>query len=205
MHSNRATQTQFIGFWALIAACGSCQQTHEETNRITGEWRIRLESDGTRPPNATAVQAPIAGAFVFGGKVANYGNTGPLALPNGASVGRVYISVDTRETISRDKEGIPFSRRSEADLLEEVAAIPTDSGAVLFAFAPKVSDYGLVLRGSWSGDTLRGKWSFSPGRDTLASGPFEMWRVGRTAITDSAIARSRRGARQWRQSRVRVP
>jgi hypothetical protein len=191
-----AIRTQLVGVLAVLLSCSSCRE-RQDSNRFAGEWRIRLESDGTRPRNAVTAQTPITGAFVFGRAVTDYGNTGPLKLPKGSSVGRAYLSVDARQPVSRGDEGIPFSRNPDADLLEEVIAIPVDSPKVILAFAPKFSDYGLDLQGRISGDTVRGRWRFWPGRDTLASGTFTMWRVPRSWVTDSAIARSRRGARRW--------
>lgn len=176
---------------------GACQRVDVNSTPLSGEWRIRIESANPSESHAGTASLPIEGAFVFNERITEYGYDDGMSLPQGALLGRAYLSLDTVGTVSRNGAGIPFKRGPDADALEEVVAITTNDNQVTFEFAPKVSHSGLALSGILSRDTIRGKWTRTFERDNLDQGTFEMWRVPRTATTDSAIARSRRGARSW--------
>jgi hypothetical protein len=199
-HSVRAF---FFGLLILSGFLVSCRGTGEE--QLVGEWRIRMESMGGRPPPVVA-RFPASGALVFDGRIARYGfGADGISLPEGALLGRGYLAIDSRQPVSRDNQGIPFRRGPYADELEEMLALPSSNGEVAFEFAPKVSDYGLVLQGSFSADTVRGKWTWSPGGKMIESGTFIMWRVPQSSVTDSAVRRSERAARVWDDPLPDVP
>lgn len=156
-----------------------------------------MERGGPAEPEPTAGGVPGEGAFVFDERITEYGYGDLMPLPEGARVGRAYLPLASGGPVAHDAAGIPFRNGPDADVFEEIIAVSPGDGQVRFEFAPKLSHYGLSLAATLSRDTIRGTWRWAPGRDTLGQGTFEMWRVPRTSVTDSAIARSRRGARLW--------
>lgn len=191
-----STRNPLLGLCILSGFLLSCRGSEGEP--LIGEWRIRMESADTQPVPVFE-HFPISGALVFDRRLASYGfGVGGVPLPERALLGRAYLAIDATQRVSRNAEGIAFRGGPYADELEEMFALRLSSDREInFEFAPKVTDYGLSLQGTLSDDTVRGMWTWSSGTRVIASGPFTMWRSSRSAVTDSAIYRSRRAAQAW--------
>lgn len=188
-------RTWYRGLLAITLLAG-CGRGNQGAVRLSGEWRVRMSP--ATVPRASAARPPVEGRMVFDERIAQYGyGGGGIPLPDRAVTGRAFVSADTGAVVSRDSDRVPFHNRPDADLIEEVIAVPTNDGHILFELGPRLSDYGLELRASRSKGAMRGTWVRLVGRDTLGQGIFEMWSVRRSAATDSAIVRSRRGVQLW--------
>jgi hypothetical protein len=186
-------------FHAIVLAMSfrACSRTGNGSLLLAGEWRVRLESTSRSDVSLTS---PVEGAFVFDRRITQYGyGESGMPLPMGASLGRAYLPLSPAERQARSM----YRAGPDADALEEVMAIAPGDGLVQFEFSPKFSHGGLRFQGRVSGDSVSGEWTRSIGRGGHDRGTFKMWRVPPTAATDSAIVRSRRGARMWANSRIR--
>lgn len=172
----------------LLVGCSG----NRRDNLLSGEWRLRLASRASRE---SPFQGAVSGALVFDSAIPIYGY-GRIHPPRAAVIGRAYV--DYQGTRIRLRESsIPFADGPDADLVEEVVAEVHPDSMVDVQIAPRIIGFDPVFRGRISGDTIRGTWTLFSHSETVDSGSFLMWRVARTAISDSAIVRARRAAQAW--------
>lgn len=200
----------------MLLCLGACGRQDDDALPLAGEWRVRLASAAAPDPRLPGQRFPAEGVFVFGTKITDYGLEDDHSLPplHRMTLGRTYLALDSGAPVGRDRAGTPFLKEWEsADVLEMVLVWSTNERELSFEFAPMVDHHGLHFRApldeaAMRDGSVRGTWTrvfYVTGRgrgaDTVAHGTFHMRRVRPTSVTDSAITRSRRAAREWGRDR----
>lgn len=190
-----------IGRAALFIACGfslpgACEyhgdraQFDGQLHSLEGEWTFVAssprESRGSAP-------ATVIGRIVFNAEIPDYvGGTSPDVLR-----GRAYINRDALIKGQTFKQPF-FADAENADVGEEVHATVEADSILSIRVAPRVFGDDLLLEGQGHGSVITGNWIYLSHSDTLNMGTFRMESTRKSAVSDSAIVRSRRAAGRWR-------
>lgn len=173
---------------AVVLALGGCRP--EPQPDIEGEWGLALT---VVQPGHGAQAHPgqrLDATLVIDPRIPDtYESLSELPDSSGFTPARIYWRPYRLET------GIT------ADIFEEAYARVDSAGSFDAWLTPGVTHVGILLEGRLSGDSITGRWtqdeySGQPG----SSGTFRMRRGRRTAMTDSALQRSRRGQLEWERN-----
>ncbi len=178
----------------FVCSCSRSQPGTSETS-LAGEWNITLNARQMRVTPGDRSQ--IQGRVVFDSRLPSYG----VPLDSGTSLGRAYIDVSALSSGREAQKKIFYASGDDADLLEEVNATIDSAGQVTIEVSPQIFGRDPVLTGRLRGSVITGTWVYYSHSDTLASGTFEMERVRRSEVTDSALTRAQRTASKWPQAR----
>lgn len=178
---------------AMLLLALACAESHDPQDALVGEWTVEVIHVWDRAGGPGAA-GESRGVVVFDRDLPS-GDEDEPAPPPGTLFGRAYV--DFSSPADRASSGVDhFAPGPDVDVKQEIIAHTQPDGEVYMEVAPKLIGFDPVLRGSLLNDTLRGDWVLLSHGDTLRGGHFVMWRVKRSAFSDSARVRARRASEQ---------
>ncbi len=188
----RSWRTFAIMLALCVFECG-CQKAQRNT-ALNGQWVVELTVPGAAPGTGPRT---TTGVLVFHRALPKYPDGDP---DTAITIGRGYIEFAPLAGLALgERSGGPtFGTWEGADRGETVHAwIAGDS--IDIDLAPHINDFDPLLRGRLANDSARGTLQITSQPTQRITGFFKMWRVPRDSFSDSAVARARRGVRQWKQ------
>jgi hypothetical protein len=175
-----------------VFVCG-CQEA-QPNNVLDGQWVVELTVPEAVPG---AGLRRTTGVLVFHRALPKYPDDDP---DTAIAIGRGYIEFAPLAglALGRRSGGPTFGTWEGADRGETVHA-KFDGDSIKLDLAPHINDFDPLLRGRLTNDTIRGAVQITGHPTQRITGFFQMWRVRRDSFSDSAVARARRGVRQWEQ------
>lgn len=193
------TRSVFAILAILIAApiVGGCRG--DASGGLAGEWTLHLTvtQAGTLP--RPQVGERLQGILAMDPRIPDaYERRSDRPEWVGFTMGRIYM----RGPFSADSAGAArpydFKPGLPEDLFEEAVVWIDSAGGFQAELTPGVTHVGTSLRGTLSEGRITGRWKQDAYvGETGAHGTFTMRRTRRTAATDSAIRRARRGQQEW--------
>jgi hypothetical protein len=182
----------------LLGSSISCDDRTVEGSPLEGEWLIEMHAPGREASSPTG--RSVRGVLVLDSDLPRYPDEQWRTGDSTFLVGRAYIDLvpllrSTSEPVSQNHP--PFASWQGSDRAETVFAKIGREDTVEIDLAPLINDFDPLLRGVIRGDTVRGQWTVVAHSVPPEDGSFIMWRTLRTAASDSALVRGRRGVRDW--------
>jgi hypothetical protein len=179
----------------LALALGACGR--DASRGIAGEWTVELTVGRAGTPPSPEPGQRLRGILVIDPRIPDaYERRSDRPEWAGFTMGRNYM----RGPFSSDSTAVPYDYKPglPEDLFEEAIARMDSAGGFQAVLMPGATHIGTSLRGTMSEDRITGTWkSDAYVGEVGVRGTFVMRRGRRTAATDSAIHRARRGQQEW--------
>jgi hypothetical protein len=183
----------------LILALAGCRS--DRSHGIAGEWTVELDVVETGTAPGPRAGQRLQGILVIDPRIPDaYERRADSPEWAAFTMGRAYVD---RRSSGDSAAGASYEFLPELrdDVFEEALARAGTDGSFEAHLSAGVSHNMISLRGMMSADQVTGRWkSEAYVGEVGARGTFRMRRTRRTAATDSALVRSRRGQREWERN-----